>query len=90
MDSVVSSKQAHAVEVFDAVDVGTSLWLLGEPSASYTAETVLPPCSTCWNRSVCLSESRFDRDPRFLGSTRMRDFPHPLCAVLVCGFRCSP
>jgi hypothetical protein len=36
VDPLVSAKQTHAVEVFDAVDVGTSLWLMGEPSASYT------------------------------------------------------
>jgi Integrase core domain len=77
VDSVVSSKQAHAVEVFDAVDVGTSLWLLGEPSASYTAETVFAPLLHLLEQIGLPERVRFDRDPRFLGSTRMRDFPTP-------------
>ena len=76
-DPVVSSKQAHAVEVFDAVDVGTSLWLMGEPSAGYTAETVFAPLMQLLEQIGLPQRVRFDRDPRFLGSTRMRDFPTP-------------
>lgn len=76
-DPVVSAKQAHAVEVFDAVDVGTSLWLMGAPSATYTAETVFAPLVQLLERSGLPERVRFDRDPRFLGSTRMRDFPTP-------------
>jgi hypothetical protein len=47
VEALVSTKQAHAIEVLDAVDVGTSLWLLGEPSVSYTAETVFGPLISC-------------------------------------------
>jgi hypothetical protein len=76
-DPVVSSKQAHAVEVFDAVDVGTSLWLMGEPSAGYTAATVFAPLIHLLEQIGLPQRVRFDRDPRFLGSTSMRDFPTP-------------
>jgi len=43
VDPHASPKQAHAGEVFAAVDVGTSLWLMGEPRATSTAETVFAP-----------------------------------------------
>ncbi len=76
-DPLVSAKQAHAVEVFDAVEVGTSLWLMGEPSASSTAETVFGPLLTLLERIGLPERVRFDRDPRFLGSTSLRDFPTP-------------
>jgi hypothetical protein len=77
VDPLVSAKQAHAVEVFDAVDVGTSLWLLGEPSASYTAETVFAPLLHLLEQIGLPQRVRFDRDPRFLGSTSLRAFPTP-------------
>jgi hypothetical protein len=77
VDPLVSAKQAHAVEVFDAVDVGTSLWLMGDPSASYTAETVFAPLITLLERIGLPERVRFDRDPRFLGGTGMHDFPTP-------------
>src|SRR5260221_13335100 len=77
VDPLVSAKQAHAVEVFDAVEVGTSLWLMGEPSASSTAETVFGPLLTLLERIGLPERVRFDRDPRFLGSTSLRDFPTP-------------
>jgi len=77
VDPLVSAKQAHAVEVLDAVDVGTPLWLMGEPSASYTAETVFGPLLTLLERIGLPERVRFDRDPRFLGSTSLRDFPTP-------------
>lgn len=77
IDPLVSAKQAHAVEVFDAVDVGTSLWLMGEPSASSTAETVFGPLLTLLERIGLPERVRFDRDPRLLGGTGMHDFPTP-------------
>jgi hypothetical protein len=77
VDPGVTLKHAHAVEVFDAVDVGTSLWLLGEPSAAYTAETVFAPLVHLLEQIGLPERVRFDRDPRFLGSTSLRDFPTP-------------
>ncbi|HEY7094719.1 MAG TPA: integrase core domain-containing protein [Ktedonobacterales bacterium] len=77
VDPLVSAKQAHAVEVFDAVDVGTSLWLMGEPSASYTAEAVFAPLMSLLERVGLPERIRFDRDPRFLGGTGRHDFPTP-------------
>jgi Integrase core domain len=77
VDPVASAKQAHAVEVFDAVDVGTSLWLMGQPSASYTAETVFAPLITLLEQIGLPERVRFDRDPRFLGRTSRHDFPTP-------------
>jgi hypothetical protein len=77
VDPLASAKQAHAVEVFDAVDVGTSWWLLGEPNAAYTAETVFAPLLHLLEQIGLPQRVRFDRDPRFLGSTSLRDFPTP-------------
>jgi len=77
VDPLASTKQAHAVEVFDAVDVGTSLWLMGEPSATSTAATVFAPLLHLLQQIGLPERVRFDRDPRLLGSTSMRDFPTP-------------
>jgi Integrase core domain len=76
-DPLVTAKQAHAVEVFDAIDAGTSLWLMGEPSAGYTAATVFAPLIHLLEQIGLPQRIRFDRDPRFLGSTSLRDFPTP-------------
>jgi hypothetical protein len=77
VDPRASTKQAHAVEVFAAVDVGTSRWLMGEPSATSTAATVFAPLLHLLQHIGLPQRMRFDRDPRFLGSTSMRDFPTP-------------
>jgi hypothetical protein len=77
VDPLTSEKHAHAVEVFDAVDVGTSLWLMGEPSAAYTADTIFAPLLHVLAEIGVPERVRCDRDPRFLGSTTMRDFPSP-------------
>jgi hypothetical protein len=70
-------KHAHHVEVFDAIDVGTSLWLMAEPSTEYTAETIFVPLMRLLERIGPPETVRFDRDPRFVGSAGMRDFPTP-------------
>ena len=77
MDPLVSAKQAPAVAVFDAVAVGTSLWLMGAPSAASTAATVFGPLITLLERIGLPERVRCDRDPRLLGGTGMHDFPTP-------------
>jgi len=77
VDPLASAKQAHAVAVLDAVDVGTSLWLMGEPSATSTAAPVCAPLLHLLEQIGLPERVRFDRDPRFLGSTSRRDFPTP-------------
>jgi hypothetical protein len=59
------------------MDVGTSLWLLAEPSATFTSETVFAPLVRLMEQVGLPERVRFDRDPRFLGSTTLRDFPTP-------------
>ena len=77
LDPLATDKQAHAVEVLDAIEVGTSRWLLGEPNAAYTAETVFAPLLQVLQQIGVPTRVRFDRDPRFLGGATMRDFPTP-------------
>ena len=77
VDPLASAKQAHAGEVFDAVAVGTSRWLMGEPSATDTAATVFAPLLHLLQPIGLPPRVRLDRDPRFLGSTSLRDFPTP-------------
>lgn len=48
------------------------------------------PCSTCSSRSGCPSVSAVSRDPRFLGSTGMRDFPTPFVRFWYAASACSP
>jgi len=75
-DPLATTKQAHAVEVFDAIDVGTSRWLLAVPSADYTAETVFAPLVKLLQHIGLPTRVRFDRDPRFWGGA-----PTPPCAT---------
>jgi transposase InsO family protein len=77
VDPLATPKHAHAVEVFDAIDVGTSRWLMAEPSAAFTAETVFAPLLHLLQQIGVPARVRFDRDPRLWGSATMRDFPTP-------------
>jgi hypothetical protein len=90
VDPLASSKPAHAGEVLDAVDVGTSLWLMGEPSSAYTAETVFAPLVHLLEQIGLPERVRFDRDPRFLGSTTRRDFPTPFVRFWSAASACNP
>jgi hypothetical protein len=83
-DPVATAKQAHAVEVFDAVDVGTSLWLMGEPSAAYTAETVFAPLLHLLEQIGLPERVRgFPRSP-LSGQCQPTRLSHALPALLVC------
>ena len=64
VDALVSTKQAHAGAVWDAVEVGTSLWLLGAPRVSSTAETVFGPLLTLLFSPSCSHPPGADRPPR--------------------------
>jgi hypothetical protein len=77
IDPLVAAKQAHAGAGFDAVAGGTSLWLMGEPRAASTAQTVCGPLLTLLERIGRPERVRFDRDPRVLGGTGMHDVPTP-------------
>jgi hypothetical protein len=70
-------KHGHGVETLDAIDVGTSVWLLSEPAPDYAAHTVFAPLVRTLAEYGLPDRVRFDRDPRFVGSAGMLDFPSP-------------
>jgi hypothetical protein len=70
-------KQLHGVETLDVIDVGTSLWLLSDPAPDYAAHTVFAPLLQALAEYGLPDRVRFDRDPRFVGSAGMLDFPSP-------------
>jgi hypothetical protein len=77
-------KQAHVVEVLDVVDVGTSILLDAQVRADYTAETALASVVQTVRTYGLPTQVTFDRDPRFVGSQRQRDFPSPFLRFWLC------
>src|SRR5215831_751792 len=77
-------KQAHAVEVLHFVDAGTSIVLSAQPHADFHAETALEGVMQFCRQYGLPPMLTFDNDPRFVGSSRGRDFPSALCRFLLC------
>ena len=61
-------KQSHIVEVFNIIDVGTSILLASIVRDDFNAETVLMAMVDLVKRIGVLKLVRFDRDPRFVGA----------------------
>lgn len=77
-------KWMHQVEILNVVDSGTSLVLDSQVHADFNAETtILALASTLLQHGLPQSLT-FDRDPRFVGSQRSRDFPSALLRFLLC------
>jgi hypothetical protein len=77
-------KQGHVVEVFDAIDVGTSVLLGAQVREDFTAETSVLAAAELVCAQGLPDHVTFDRDPRFVGSVRGRDFPAPFVRFWTC------
>jgi transposase InsO family protein len=77
-------KRAHVVEVLDVVDVGTSILLEAQVREDFTAETTLAAASRTVRAYGLPARVTIDRDPRFVGSQRQRDFPSPFIRFWLC------
>ena len=68
-------KKAHLVEILNIVDEGTSILVEAIAREDYNAETALAEVSKVFKRAGLPKELTIDRDPRWVGSQSMRDFP---------------
>lgn len=77
-------KQQHVVEVLNVVDAGTSSLLSAQVNADFHAETAFDAVVTFLQQYGRPKQLTFDRDPRWVGSARGRDFPSALVRFLLC------
>jgi hypothetical protein len=77
-------KQKHVVEVLDTVDMGTSLLLHAQVRPDFTMETALQSVADLVQQVGLPTAVTIDRDPRFVGSALMRDFPSPFVRFWRC------
>jgi transposase InsO family protein len=76
-------KQQHVVETFNVVDIGTSVLLDALPREDFNAETALIAMTNTLLVYGIPDRITYDRDPRFVGSWRGRDFPSAFTRFLL-------
>lgn len=79
-----NDKQMHLVETLNVVDCGTSVLIDNQNRADFNAETVIDSFVTTFKQFGLPRQLTFDRDPRFVGSAGMDDFPAPFVRFLLC------
>jgi transposase InsO family protein len=77
-------KQRHVVEMANFVDAGTSIWLHREVRGDFDAEALFEVVAQFLRQHGLPRTLTFDKDPRFVGSPRGRDFPSALVRFLWC------
>ncbi len=83
-------KQQHVVEVLNAVDVGTSIWVAEQARPDYTMATTIAAVAEMFQRHGVPEQINVDRDPRFVGSQLPRDTPSAfLRFVVACGVKAT-
>jgi hypothetical protein len=77
-------KQRHVVEIFNVVDVGTSIILDCLPREDYNMETAIVAITNTLLVHGIPQTITFDRDPRFIGSWSAGEFPSAFMRFLLC------
>ncbi|GAC1410733.1 MAG: hypothetical protein NVSMB65_22360 [Chloroflexota bacterium] len=77
-------KRGHVVEVLNTLDVGPSVLLAAQVREDFTTETSLQAVAEVVRAQGLPDQVTFDRDPRFVGSVRARDFPAPFVRFWAC------
>ena len=77
-------KQQHVVEVFNTVDVGTSILLNAQPRPDFTMARAIEAVATTVEEYGLPDLVTFDRDTRFVGSSTQRDCPSPFLRFWLC------
>ena len=77
-------KQQHVVEVLNTVDAGSSVLVSAQVRDDFTAETTLVAVAETLREQGLPRAVMFDRDVRFVGSTRQRDCPAPFVRFWLC------
>jgi transposase InsO family protein len=81
-DGSGEGKKQHHVEVCNFVDAGTSILLSAQAHASFQEQSAFEAIVTFLRAYGRPSMITLDRDPRWVGSSRGRDFPSPLVRFL--------
>lgn len=68
-------KKQHVVETLNVIDRGTSILVAATPRDDFNAETALISMVDIFDKQGLPQAVRFDRDPRFVASWSMREFP---------------
>lgn len=77
-------KQQHVVEVFDVIDVGTSILVAAEARPDYTMATAIETAAAIVSEQGLPDKVTFDRDPRFVGETSKRESPSAFVRFWLC------
>jgi hypothetical protein len=77
-------KQHHVVEGLNPVDTGTSILVNAQVREDFTAETTREAVVETLRSQGRPETVTLDRDPRFVGSQKQRDFPSPRMRLLHC------
>jgi hypothetical protein len=77
-------KRQHAVEALNCVDCGTSLVVATDVRDDFTEQTAVAAVAELLATHGLPQAITVDRDPRFVGSARGRDFPTPFLRFLAC------
>jgi len=77
-------KQQHVVEVFDAVDAGTSILIAAEARADFTMATAIETAAAIVTEQGLPDRVTMDRDPRFVGETSQRESPSAFLRFWLC------
>lgn len=77
-------KRQHAVEALNCVDCGTSIVVGTDVRDDFTEETAVAAVAELLAAHGLPQAITVDRDPRFVGSARGRDFPTPFLRFLAC------
>lgn len=79
-----AGKRQHVVEVLNTVDTGTSILLNAQVRSDFVSETALEAVAQLVQDHGLPQQVTFDRDPRFVGSSRERDFPSAFLRFWLC------
>jgi transposase InsO family protein len=77
-------KQQHMVEVFDMVDVGTSILIAAEARSDFTMATAIETAAAIVTERGLPDTVTIDRDPRFVGETSQRESPSAFLRFWLC------
>lgn len=77
-------KQQHVVEVFDAVDGGTSILIAAEARSDFTMATAIETAAAIVSEHGLPARVTIDRDPRFVGDCHQRESPSAFLRFWLC------
>ncbi len=77
-------KQQHVVEVFDAVDVGTSILIAAEARADFTMATAIETAAAIVSQRGLPDQVSIDREVRFVGDSHQRESPSAFLRFWLC------